>query len=298
MILLAVLIFAGAVAAGLFAVLWRASGQALYPPRIPAPLSLEAYPSLRAEDVVLAGRDGTSLAGRFFRGRSRTTVVLVHGYSANQDEMLPVAAMLQAAGFGVFTYDARGCGRSGGSVTFGALEQDDVIAVVDHLAERADVDSSKLGLLGFSMGAATAILAAARDPRIGAVVADSAWSDVRSWLRPSLRTFLLHPRERFSPPSLKLAELRARIDLDTLRPVDVVARISPRPLLLVHGSADTVVLPQDSERLLAAAGEPKERIVADGAAHTDTIAPGGASCGPDVCRFFEQALRAPAAVAV
>lgn len=296
--LLAVLIPAGVIAAGAFAVVWRASGQALRPPRIPAASSLEAYPNLRAEEVLLEGRDGATLSGRFFRGRSSATVVLVHGYSANQDEMLPVAAALHSAGFGIFTYDARGCGRSGGAVTFGAREQDDLIAVVDHLAVRAGVDPSRIGVLGFSMGAATAILAAARDRRIAAIVADSAWSDARSWLRPSLRSFLVHPRERFSPASLKLVELRARIDLDLLRPVDVVGRISPRPLLLLHGSADSVVLPEDSERLLAAAGEPKKRIVVDAAGHTDTIAPGGASCGPGVCAFFESALRTPTAVAV
>lgn len=299
MLLLAILIFLVAVATtGLLAVVWRASSQAMRPARSTARLTLDAYPSLRPEEVVVEGLGGVALTCRFFRGRSLATVVLVHGYGGNQDELLPVAAALHAEGFGVFTFDARGCGRSGGAVTFGALESDDLIAIVDHLAGRADVEAGRIGVLGFSMGAASAILAAARDPRIAAVVADSAWSDVRSWLRPSLRYFLLHPRERFSPPSLRLVELRARIDLRLLRPIDVVGRISPRPLLLLHGSADTIVLPEDSERLLAAAEEPKSRIVVHGVGHTETIAPGGASSGPAVCAFFERALRTPEAVAV
>jgi len=292
------LVGAFAAVAGLGAVGWRASGQAMQPVRGASRRSLDDYPELRPDDVVVEGRNGVSLAGRLIRGRGSATIVLVHGYGGNQDEMLPVAAALHAVGFGVFTFDTRGCGRSGGAVTFGALECDDLIAVVDNLVDRGDVDANRIAVLGFSMGAATAILAAAGDPRIKAVVADSAWSDVRSWLRPSLRSFLLHPRDRFSPPSLKLVELRTRIDLDLLRPVDAVGAISPRPLLLLHGSADTVVLPEDSSRLLAAAGDPNERMLINGAQHGDTIAPGGAACGSAVLAFFERALAIREEVAV
>jgi uncharacterized protein len=298
MIPLAVLTAVGAGLAGALAMVWRASTQALYPPRSARRHLLDAYRTLQAEEVVVERHEGVALAGRFFSGRERATIVLLHGYSGSQDEMLPVAAALNGGGFGVFTYDARGCGRSGGAVTFGALESEDLIAVVDHLIRRADVDPMRIGVLGFSMGAATAILATARDPRIAAVVADSAWCDVRSWLRPSFRSFLVRPRDRFSPPSLKLAELRKRIDLDRLKPVEVVGRLSPRPLLLLHGSADTVVLPEDSEQLLAAAAEPKSRILAPGARHGDTIEPGGLTCGAAVLGFFESALRAPEVLAV
>lgn len=296
--LAAALIAVGVAASVALAVVWRASGHAMRPARCASRWTLDDYPDIQAVEVVLEARDGVSLAGRFIRGRSSATIVLVHGYGGSQDEMLPVAAALHTAGFGVFTFDGRGCGRSEGVVTFGALECDDLVAVVGHLVDRPEVDADRIGVFGFSMGAATAILAAAQEPRIRAVVADSAWSSAHSWLRASIRSFLMHPRERFSPPSLKLVELRTGIDLDSLRPVDVVDRIGPRPLLLLHGDADTVVLPEDGDRLLAKAAEPKARILVQGAQHGDTIAPEGAACGPRVVAFFQRALNASEAIAV
>jgi len=103
--------------------------------------------------------------GRFFAGSNGATIVLSHGYGGTQDELLPVVDFLARAGFSVLTYDLRGCGRSSGSGTFGALETEDLISAIDFLVARPDVDSSRVGALGFSMGAATTVMAAARDLR-------------------------------------------------------------------------------------------------------------------------------------
>ena len=79
---------------------------------------------------------------------------------------------------------------------------------MDYLASRPDVDPEQIGAFGFSMGGSTTLLAAARDPRIKALAADSAWSDVRRWLRPSVAAVFTHPRDRFNALSLKIAEIR------------------------------------------------------------------------------------------
>ena len=278
------------VLAAIFGLGWDASGKAIHPGAGDYAWELAEYPRLVAEDVALESRTGASLSGRFFEGRTQAAIVLVHGYGGNQDEMLPIADELHEAGFSVFTYDQRGCGRSSGEVTFGGREQDDLLSVVDYLASRPDVDREQIGAFGFSMGGSTTLLAAARDPRIKAVAADSAWSDVRRWLRPSVAAVVTHPRDRFNALSLKIAEIRTGIDLDDLRPVDVVDRLSPRPLLLIHGAADDVVVPSESERNYAAANEPKELVLVPEAGHGDTIAPGQASMHAEVREFFERAL--------
>ena len=259
--------------AGLTALAWRASSRALHPGPAQYAWSLADYPELRPEEVHVK-----SLAGRFFPGRERATIVLTHGYGGNQDEMLPVADALHRSGFTVFTYNLRG------EVTFGAEEQGDLISVVDYLSGRADVDPERIGALGFSMGAATTIMAAAHEPRIKAVVADSAWRTAKSWLRPSWNL-----RDHFSRLSLKFAEWRAGIDLDRLRPVDAMQRLSGRPVLLIHGSADDVVLPEDSDAL-AAAGPGVELWRIPGAKHGETLAPGGPDTTERVTKFFERAL--------
>jgi fermentation-respiration switch protein FrsA (DUF1100 family) len=120
---------------------------------------------------------------------------------------------------------------------------------------------------------------------------------VRHWLRPSVAAVFTRPRDRFNALSLKLAQIRTGIDFDDLRPVDVVGRLSPRPLLLIHGTADDVVLSSESERNYDAAKEPKELLLVPGAAHGDTIAVGEASTHAEIREFFQRALVATKAAA-
>jgi len=285
-------------AAALLGLGWNASNRALHPGPTGYAWKLDDYPGLEPEQVTVESSTGATLAGRFFKGQTSRTIVLLHGYGGNQDEMLPVADELHEAGYGVFPFDQRGSGKSTGETTFGAREQDDLISVVDYLVSRPDVDRERLGALGFSMGGATTLLTAAREPRLKAVVADSAWSDVRRWLRPSVGDVFVHPRDRFTALSLKLAELRTGTDLDDLRPAQVIDRISPRPLLLVHGSGDEVIPAVEAERNFEAAKEPKKLVVVPGAGHGETIAPGEPSTRSDVLEFFDRALeRAKTAVA-
>ena len=264
--------------AGLSALAWRASSRAIHPGPPQYAWTLADYPELKAEDVRVETSTGASLSGRFFAGRERATVVLTHGYGGSQDEMLPVADTLHRRGFTVFTYNLRP------EVTFGAKEQEDLLSVVEYLGRRSDVNAERIGALGFSMGGATTIMAAARHPRIKAVVADSAWQTAKSWLRPSW-----NPRDHFSRFSLKLAEWRTGIDLGELRPVDAIRSLSQRPVLLIQGADDDVVLPADAEAL-ASANRNAEVWRVDGAAHGATVAPGGVTTSDRVADFFDQAL--------
>jgi pimeloyl-ACP methyl ester carboxylesterase len=229
---------------------WDSSGKAIHPGVGSYAWSLEDYPELVPEEVTVESSTGAKLAGRFFPGRTEATVILLHGYGGNQDEMLPVASTLHDGGYSVFSFDQRGCGRSTGEVTFGASEQDDLRSVVDYLVTRADVNSERIGALGFSMGGATTLMAAADDQRVKAVVADD------------------------------------------LRPVDVISKLSPRPVLLVHAGADQVVPPAEGERNFEAARKPKELVLVAGAAHGDTIEPGGATTRDRVTEFFDMAFDA------
>jgi fermentation-respiration switch protein FrsA (DUF1100 family) len=270
---------------------WKASSRAMHPSPATLAWSLRDYTHLEPTEVRVRSRTGVTLAGRFFRGRSRATIVLSHGYGGTQDEMLPVASMLHRHGFSVMTYDLRGCGDSGGEVTFGAREQQDLRSVVDYAVARPEVDPERIGALGFSMGAATTLMAAADDPRIKAVVDDSGWADVEHWLRPRIEDVALRPRSPFSPLSLKLVELRTGEDLDELRPAARIGRLSPRPVLVIHGARDEVVPAADATQNFAAAQEPKALWRVAGAAHGDTVAPGGVTASDRVADFFTEALR-------
>ena len=262
-------------AAALLGLGWNASNRALHPGQTGYAWKLDDYPGLEPDAVTVESSTGATLAGRFFKGRTPRTIVLLHGYGGNQDEMLPVADELHEAGYGVFTFDQRGSGKSTGETTFGAREQDDLISVVDYLVFATGRRPRPARSARLLDGRGHDPAHGRAEPRLKAVVADSAWSDVRRWLQPSVGdVFVHHPRDRFTALSLKLAELRTGTDLDDLRPAEVIDRIGPRPLLLVHGSGDEAIPAAEAERNFEAAKEPKKLVVVPGAGHGETTPPG------------------------
>ncbi len=272
---------------------WIGSERAIHRAPRTYPWRVADFPNVRPEPVRLTSRARTPIAGTFFPGRSRATIVLSHGYGDQQEQMLPWADFLNRAGYSVFTYDMRNRGASGGdAITLGALEQEDLLAVVDYLVTRPDVDPERIGALGLSLGAVATILAAARDPRIKAVVADSAFSDVPSAIDTAFEHFIGLPAFPFSPITVRVMEWRIGRSVRRVRPVDAIARISPRPVFLIHGLNDTIIPPDNGERNFAAAGEPKEVWWVPGACHTGSRDTTGAEYDRRVADFFRRHLNA------
>src|SRR5205085_8107844 len=116
-----------------------------------------------------------------------------------------------------------------------------------------------IGGWGVSMGAATLLLAAAREPALRAVVADSAYADILPILQREIprRGGLPAP---FTPGIVLAAWTLYGIDYGAIRPIDVVARIAPRPLLFVQGTADTFIPPSHALALAAAARGPHAHV--------------------------------------
>ena len=290
---------AGSVGIGLIATLiallggvgWVGSERAIHPRAQRYATGLADYPELHPEEVSLRIA-GTRIAGSFFPGARPALIVLSHGYGDNQAQMLPYANFLHRAGYSVFTYDMRSRGRSGGkAVTLGALEYLDLISAVENLAARTDVDPGRIGALGVSLGASATLLAAANDRRIRAVVDDSGFSDAPRVIQSSFEHFIGLPAFPFATLTTAIVGWRIGVDVKRIRPVDVVAQISPRPLLIVHCMGDKVVLPANSERIFAAAGEPKEiwRIPTGG--HIEGYVVAREEYERRVTEFFDRALR-------
>ena len=119
---------------------------------------------------------------------------------------------------------------------------------------------------GASMGGAAALLAAAEDTRVRAVVADSAYARlshaVKDWWRNAVgkMSLLLHP-------TLLIGRLYTRQSAHKVAPEEVIGHIAPRPVLLIHGTRDQLIPPYHAERLYRAAREPKQLWWAEGCAH-------------------------------
>ena len=199
-------------------------------------------------------------------------VVLVHGFKGSREEMLPWARFIHDVGYNVALFDTRGCGRSAGAVVgLGATEPQDITDVV--AAARGIFHTDRIGLLGISLGAGAAILAAANDPAISAVIADSAWTDQDLLL--SRLSFVPVGPARIPLPPYGIAAVNALVgtDVTKARPLEVISKIAPRPILLIHSADDdNATTPVEGARqLFAAAGEPKELWVAPRGGHVGAI---------------------------
>jgi pimeloyl-ACP methyl ester carboxylesterase len=116
--------------------------------------------------------------GWFFPGlRSAPVVVLCHGYRSQRGDVLTLATTLQENQYNVFVFDFSGHGKSPGSTTLGPRESTEVLTAVALMAQRNDVDKTRIGLWGTNMGAHAALAAAAADRRVAAIVVDSVYDD-------------------------------------------------------------------------------------------------------------------------
>jgi dipeptidyl aminopeptidase/acylaminoacyl peptidase len=271
---------------------WVGSERALHPDYRRYEWSLDTFPDLHPEHIQVRSADNVLLDGLFFHGARPSLVILASGYGDTQEQMFSIAEFLHHAGFSILTYNSRARATSGGKyVTLGALEQQDVVSLVNYAIGRRDVDASRIGILGISMGGATAILAAAKDKRIRAVVDDSGFSDASGIIAASFEHFIHLPAFPFAPITVGIADLRANIDVSRVRPIDVIGEISPRPMLIIHETGDSVVPVDNSIRNFSAAREPKELWLVPGSGHGQAQTTAKLEYQNKVIRFFEAALR-------
>lgn len=267
------------------------SYQLAHPPRVVLPLT-----QIQAEKVELHTTDGVDLKGWFSAAAepNGAAVVLAHGYVGNGAMMEPYARFLLDAGYHVLLFDFRAQGGSGGEIsTIGWRERLDVLAAAHYLAARPEVDPERIGVLGVSMGGAAAIGAAAEDPILKAVVADSAYADFHEVIRRfgyfSIRGTPIHWTWG------ELYRLGGRIwtgeDLAEFKPVELIGQIAPRPVLIVHGELDNgACTVSDARALFDAAGEPKELWIVPRAGHGEALVVAAAEYRRRVIVFFDQAF--------
>lgn len=250
--------------------------------RPPAAASLS-----QMQDLVVEVPGRPPLAAWYVPGRNGAAVLLVHGSLGDRASLWPEAEMLAAAGFAVMLVDMPGHGESQGAVDWGAGGRAALSAALSSLLAQPGVDPRRVGAFGFSMGAMLVAQVAAADPRIRAVLIGGCFSDAR-------RQTLFEYRS-WGPitgwPAV-WAYRTAGFDDGDMRPVDVIGRVAPRPLLIVHGTEDGLVPPAMATELFDAAGTPRELWLVPGAGHGNY---GDAAPGPwreRVPGFFLQALSA------
>ena len=274
---------------------------------------------LAVTDVAFPSReDGLALRGWLLSAPPppadgvRPLIVLVHGRDGVRDDpsigLTPLAAALAHAGFDVLMFDLRGHGASAGEhYSFGWYERRDLLGALDWAQARG---YTRLGVYGFSLGAATALLTAAEDARVTAVAVDSGYAALDEILALRLPREAHLPRW-YVPGVILLARLLYGADARRIRPVAAAAALGDRPLLILQGTEDTWVPATDARRLWAArygaGGDPAEAHLRlfPGAGHVKSYQTAPAAYLAAVLTFWREALpaskaerRAPPVVAV
>ena len=193
----------------------------------------------------------------------RGTVFVLHGIRDAKESMSGWAAMLANAGYRAVLVDLRGHGRStGDTLSYGVRESADLSQVLDALTARKLV-VGRVGVMGHSYGAATAIQWAGRDPRVEAVIAVSSFASLRAVVPGYV---ILPLPSSFVNRVVDQAGERAGFDPDAASPVDAIGR-TRAAVLLIHGRADGRIPPWHSERIYAAGLGHAELVLVDGEGH-------------------------------
>lgn len=235
----------------------------------------------------------------------RAAFIVVHGFGTNKDGTTPVEAarILEEMGYVVLRFDARGCGESGGDRGF-ILCQDqvrDCQHACTFLETVPEVDGSRIGVMGHSFGGAVGPYVAGIDERFAVCVAIAGWGDGLSKFReqhPSPEQWsaflgrleegrrhrqrtgesLMVPRFDIVPIPERMRHLLAAdsimefpaetaMSMMEFRAIDVVGRIAPRPLLILHPADDTVTPTSQALQLFAHAQQPCDLHLVSGVDH-------------------------------
>jgi len=240
--------------------------------------------------IALDTPDGLTLAGTWFPGEAAggRTVVLLHGMAEGRDALLGRVPSLLDRGWNVATLDARASGQSQGRrVSFGGREADDLRLWLDLLTPLAG-PGARFAAWGRSMGAATALRAAAADPRIAALVLEAPYHDLARALARFLRR--LKVPGALAPLVLLRARWLAGVSLDRPRPIDLAPGVAC-PALILQGADDPIAPPADARRLAFAFPRAAFVLEIPGAGHANIVGIGGDALLDQVADFLEAAFR-------
>jgi len=266
-----------------------------HPPKYPLKVSPSDYHADYAQ-ITLTTSDGLTLAGWLVKpgndGKRSPAIIICHGLGSNRSDLTELAVLLARRGYLVLAFDFRAHGDSEGSRTsLGYHEKKDVRAALDYLSSLPGVDQGRIGIFGFSLGGATAIMSAAETRKIKAVAADSAFTNLREQARQAITGFYHLPAFPFAELSVIAYQIYFQTNVGRIDPESVIGAISPSPVLIIAGEDDDMIPAGNGRRLYQAAMEPKELWVIPVGGHGGTMAAAGNEYNERIVAFFDRSMQ-------
>ncbi|MBF0494508.1 MAG: alpha/beta fold hydrolase [Candidatus Omnitrophica bacterium] len=221
-------------------------------------------------DLHVMTEDGKRIAFTHIKNGFDNVVIIAHGFYNNKDTFL-FKKMAVAFGkeYDVIMFDFRGHGKSSDVFTWTALEHKDLRSIIAYAKENK---YSKIGVIGFSLGAAIALVEASSQKTIDSVIAVSSPADLGKinfhfWEKDMWRDLMLNMGIKGRGKGVRPGSL----SLQKIQPIDIVSKISPTPVLFIHGEKDWIIKPSHSQRLFDAALEPKSIMIIKDGGHAERI---------------------------
>ena len=220
----------------------------------PADLNLEF------REIMLTARDDVQVPAWYVPAQNGAVIIAAPGFNGNRSHALADFGFLASNGYGMLVFDQRHCSNKRTAQTLGYNEAQDMLGAVDFLLTQDGVEH--IGVIGFSAGGVTTILAAAQEPAIEAVVEAGGYHDLEADITDPQEEHSIYDTilRRFIVASFKR---QSGVHPAQSSPISVVADISPRPLLLIYGEREAL----SGELLFEAALEPKQLWIVEGADH-------------------------------
>jgi dipeptidyl aminopeptidase/acylaminoacyl peptidase len=251
---------------------------------IPATADVHELPVI---DITFYNWRGELLSGWLSRITPQAPVIiLTHGTPGNRVSMLQRAAFLYKHGYNVLLFDFQSYGQSQGVMsTLGMVESEDILAAISFLHSLPETMYSKIGVLGLSMGATAAVLAASRSSDIVALVAESCPVD-------ATRVLADVPDDSAREADRKLVEDVYGVDITRARPIDYVNKLAGRTaIFFINGDADNITPLPGMQALYQTAGAPKQYWIVPNAGHAQSFAIDPSGYMQRVDEFFDTYLR-------
>ncbi|HLX56848.1 MAG TPA: alpha/beta hydrolase [Ktedonobacteraceae bacterium] len=247
---------------------------------------------LPAEEVFFSPTEGNYRVSSWYipRPGATTTIIVCPGFRSLKADILGISAHLWKAGHNILAFEYHGHGMDVGTpVTLGYSEINDFLGAVAYAKERAP--EAHLGVIAYSMGAAVAIMAMARCNEVEALVSDSAFATHAGVVDYQFRRVFRLPSTTITWMADNLLWWRAGYHFNQVEPLRDIAKIGPRPILIIHGGKDSLVDPRDAPLLYGAAQEPKEIWLLPNADHCGAYFEDRGAYVKKIIEFFDLHLK-------
>lgn len=221
--------------------------------------------------MIITTEDKHRISVSELRKNRKVAIVVAHGFYNNKDTHLfkEISEMIYKH-YDTFSFDFRGHGKSSGLFSWTTYEPADLRAVISHVKTQG---YEKIGLIGFSLGAATSLIESSKNSQINSVIAVSApydfWKiNFHFWEPEMVKDLKLNLGQKGKGKGVR----PGNPFLPKMKPVDAVAkRTNSMPILFVHGQNDWLIKPHHSDKLFDAAKEPKAIARMKGVGHAEKI---------------------------